>query len=148
MDSRGKTGPIQLDAQQQKAVIELEKGLQEGSDANCSKLLRQLLLSLYAPKNTLRHTSNIFSSPVIAFLALQCKTEEGAYHKISRIGEIAAKIQTCIRLRCLGYLADKLQESHLSHLADGGQQEMVIGDVNDDWIEYEIPLTLVYYTNL
>jgi len=131
MDSRDKTGPIQLTVQQQKAAVELAEGLQDDSHVSCSNLLRNLLLSLYAPKDTSIHASNIFSSPVVAFLALECKTEEGAYHEISRIGRNAAMIQTCIRIRCLGYLACELRKT-----------------VIDNWIEYVIPLTLIYCTNL
>jgi hypothetical protein len=133
--SAGKTGPVQLNSQQQKAAAQLAKRLKDGSDTSCSQLLRNLLLSLYAPKAISMHAIDIFSSPVVAFLALLCKTEQGAYDEISKIGQKMAKIQTCIRLRCLGYLVDNLQKTPVK-------------GTNDEWIEYEAPLTLILYADL
>ena len=130
----GKTGPIQLNTQQQKAAVKLADRLRNGSDESCNQLLHDLLLSLYAPNTTSMHAIDIFSSPVVASLALQCKTNQGAYRQISSIGQEIAKIQTCIRLRCLGHLVNNFQGA--------------VENINDEWIEYETPLTLVFCTDL
>jgi hypothetical protein len=136
MTSGGKAGPIQLSTQQQDAAVELSKGIENDiSDIHCTQLLRDLLLSLYAPDDSSMHATNIFSSPVVAFLALICKTEQGAYHEISKIGQNAAMIQTCIRLHCLGHLMGNLQGA-------------VVGGINDNWIMYVTPSAFICYADL
>jgi hypothetical protein len=136
MISADKAGPIWLSTQQQKAAVKLTNGIKNNnSDTHCTQLLRSLLLSLYAPNDSSMHAADIFSSPVVAFLALLCKTEQGAYQEVSKIGHNVAIIQTCIRLRCLGHLMNDLEKT----VVEGNQ---------DDWIMYETPSAFICYANL
>jgi hypothetical protein len=138
MTSGSKAGPIKLSMQQWKAAIKLYKGIEDNNpDTHCTQLLRNLLLSLYWPEDSSMHATDIFLSPVVAFLALQCKTEQGAYRDISEIRQDVVMIQTCIRLHCLGHLMGDLQKA--MNILDEG--------VDDNWILYESPLTFIHYAD-
>lgn len=128
--------PITLSKQQRKAAIALSQGLETNApDADCTELLRDLFLSLYAPQDPSPHTVNIFSSPVVAYLALICKTPQGTYHTLKRIASCMATMQTCIRLRCFGHLMKELDKAV-------AEDEII---ANDDWVEYEISSSFTYY---
>lgn len=126
-----KAGPIQLSPQQQREAEKLANGIEDGySDSSCIKILHNLILALYLPGDLSRHAADVFSSPVVAFLALQCRSEQGVYCDPSILGQVTAIMQTCIRFRCLGHLMRKLQAT-----VDGG--------TNDEWIKYVTPFAIV-----
>lgn len=132
MISVDEAGPIWLGPQQQRAAKKLAQKIEDGcSDSSCSKSLYSLLLSLYLPEDLSRHAADVFSSPVVAFLALQCKSEQGAYCDTSMLGRVTAMMQTCIRFRCFGYLMRKLWTT--------GNEV-----TNNEWIEYVTPFTFVH----
>ena len=118
------SSPIKLSEQQRKAAVDLLQGLEvaKTSDVLCIKLLRKLLISLYAPQDPSTFAANIFSSPVVAFLALICKSSQGTYRGLQEIGTNIAKMKTCIRLRCLGHLM-------------GDLQKVLTRKKDDDWVE-------------
>jgi len=128
--SVNEAGPIMLTPQQQKVAKQLTQRIEDSdSNSSCSKILHNLLFSLYLPQDISRHAADVFSSPVVAFLALQSKSEQGVYCDTSILGQVTAKMQTCIRFRCLGYLMRKLQAT-----ADE--------DTNNEWIQYVTPFHL------
>ena len=121
-----KVAPIQLNSQQRAASKALWEGIEAGaSDAHCTKLLHKLLLSLYAPQHSSEFATNIFSSPVIAFLAFQCKTSQDVYCNLEKIGKNLAAMQACIRFHCFAYLVEELQNA----VAKGNKT------TEDNWIE-------------
>lgn len=128
MTNKTNKNPIKLNKEQDKAARALLKGLKANllDDTNCTKLLHDLLHSLYAPQDTSLYVSNVFSSPVVAFLALICKTPQGSYNSLEKIASDMAMIQTCIRLRCFGHMMGGLQNVAAQD----------IKDINDDWVEY------------
>ena len=130
--SIGKSGPIQLSPKQEEAAVKLTQGIKDDyTGSKCNKLLHGLLLSLYAPEDISGLAIDVFSSPVIAFLAVQCKSELGTYHSASKLGQDTAKIQTCIRFRFLGHLMRDLQVACYE-------------GTDNEWIEYGIPLAFVH----
>jgi len=132
MASVDKAGPIQLSPQQQRVAEKLAKGIEDGySDSSCVKILYNLLLSLYLPEDPSRHAADVFSSPVVAFLALQCKSQQGVYCDTSVLGQVTAKMQTCIRFHCFGHLMRKLLA-----VVDTGD--------NNEWIKYVTPFALIH----
>jgi hypothetical protein len=94
--------PFQLDGDQKEAVKVLIKELLSSkfSITETQLALRSLFKVVYFPKNS-STSVNIFNSPIIAFMAIECLRNDGNYTDISLIPPILAKIQYFMRLRAL-----------------------------------------------
>jgi len=90
-----------FDEPQKAALFDLWAELErESGPINSNILLKlfDLFDTLYFPETPMNAT-NVFVSPIMVFIALECLNGDGTYRSIFHIPPVIAKVQYSIRLR-------------------------------------------------